>query len=81
MSVLTSVVVACAAGIALLLAFTARPARALPSFAAQTGQPCTACHVGAFGPQLHAGRPRLQDRAATPRPAAKERPRTSRSRR
>ncbi len=28
------------------------PARAVPSFAAQTGQPCTACHVGAFGPQL-----------------------------
>lgn len=25
---------------------------ALPSFAAQTGQPCSACHVGAFGPQL-----------------------------
>jgi hypothetical protein len=29
-----------------------RPAAALPSFAAQTGQPCTACHVGAYGPQL-----------------------------
>jgi hypothetical protein len=28
------------------------PARAVPSFAAQTGQPCAACHVGAFGPQL-----------------------------
>jgi hypothetical protein len=28
------------------------PAQAVPSFAAQTGQPCTACHVGAFGPQL-----------------------------
>jgi hypothetical protein len=27
-------------------------ANALPSFAAQTGQPCAACHVGAFGPQL-----------------------------
>jgi hypothetical protein len=27
-------------------------AQAVPSFAAQTGQPCTACHVGAFGPQL-----------------------------
>lgn len=24
----------------------------MPSFAAQTGQPCAACHVGAFGPQL-----------------------------
>ena len=28
------------------------PAAALPSFAAQTGQPCVACHVGGFGPQL-----------------------------
>jgi hypothetical protein len=36
-----------------LLAF-APPARALPSFAAQTGQQCEACHVGAFGPQLTA---------------------------
>jgi hypothetical protein len=26
--------------------------RAVPSFAQQTGQPCSACHVGAFGPQL-----------------------------
>jgi len=24
----------------------------VPSFAEQTGQPCAACHVGAFGPQL-----------------------------
>ncbi len=29
-----------------------RPALAVPSFARQTGQPCAACHVGAFGPQL-----------------------------
>jgi len=28
------------------------PAVALPSFAQQTGQPCSACHVGALGPQL-----------------------------
>src|SRR5258707_2924897 len=28
------------------------PARAVPSFAIQTGQPCAACHIGAFGPQL-----------------------------
>lgn len=28
------------------------PASAVPSFAVQTGQPCTACHVGGFGPQL-----------------------------
>jgi len=27
-------------------------ARAVPAFAEQTGQPCAACHVGAFGPQL-----------------------------
>ncbi len=31
-----------------------QPAQAVPSFAQQTGQPCTACHVGAFGPQLTA---------------------------
>jgi hypothetical protein len=37
---------------ALLLAASSQPARAVPSFAAQTGQPCSACHVGAFGPQL-----------------------------
>ena len=30
----------------------ARPAAALPSFAAQTGAPCVACHIGGFGPQL-----------------------------
>ena len=35
-----------------LLALTAAPARAVPSFAIQTGQPCAACHIGAFGPQL-----------------------------
>jgi hypothetical protein len=29
-------------------------ARAIPAFAQQTGQPCTACHIGAFGPQLTA---------------------------
>jgi hypothetical protein len=28
------------------------PANALPSFASQTGQPCTACHIGGYGPQL-----------------------------
>ena len=27
-------------------------AQALPSFAIQTDQPCSACHVGSFGPQL-----------------------------
>lgn len=30
----------------------AHPAQALPAFAAQTGQPCVFCHIGAFGPQL-----------------------------
>lgn len=34
------------------LGIIARPARALPAFAAQTGQPCQMCHVGGFGPQL-----------------------------
>jgi hypothetical protein len=29
-----------------------QPARAVPSFAAQTGQACQACHIGAEGPQL-----------------------------
>src|SRR5215470_16626987 len=29
-----------------------REAAALPNFASQTGQPCTACHIGAYGPQL-----------------------------
>ena len=36
----------------LLATLRATPARAVPSFAEQTGQPCAACHVGAFGPQL-----------------------------
>jgi len=27
-------------------------ARAVPAFAQQTGQPCKACHVGGFGPEL-----------------------------
>ncbi len=30
----------------------ASAASALPAFAQQTGQPCSQCHVGAFGPQL-----------------------------
>jgi hypothetical protein len=29
-----------------------QPARAVPSFAAQTGQACQMCHIGALGPQL-----------------------------
>src|SRR5215468_4653393 len=35
-----------------LLVARYRPADAIPAFAAQTGQPCTACHIGAYGPQL-----------------------------
>ncbi len=38
--------------LALMLTFAASEARAVPSFAAQTGQPCNACHVGGLGPQL-----------------------------
>jgi hypothetical protein len=36
----------------LFAAMLARPAEAVPAFAAQTGQPCQTCHVGGFGPQL-----------------------------
>jgi len=32
--------------------FAPRNAEAVPSFAEQTGQPCTMCHIGGFGPQL-----------------------------
>lgn len=28
------------------------PAWAVPSYSRQTGEPCTSCHVGAYGPQL-----------------------------
>lgn len=41
--------------ILMVLAATILPshqAEAVPSFAVQTGQPCAACHVGSFGPQL-----------------------------
>lgn len=37
---------------ALLLLAGSRPAGAVPAFARQTDQPCTSCHIGAFGPQL-----------------------------
>ncbi|HUA51788.1 MAG TPA: hypothetical protein VMB81_06475, partial [Candidatus Sulfotelmatobacter sp.] len=40
------------ASFALLSSLATRPAHALPSYAAQTGQACAACHVGSFGPQL-----------------------------
>jgi len=36
----------------LAAAVVTTPAFAVPSFAIQTGQPCAACHIGAFGPQL-----------------------------
>ena len=38
--------------VATALMSTCLPARAVPSFARQTGQPCAMCHVGGFGPQL-----------------------------
>jgi hypothetical protein len=41
-----------AAGLATALLLWPLAAGAVPSFAEQTGQPCAACHVGAFGPQL-----------------------------
>jgi len=42
---------ALALSVTALLASTA-PALAVPSFSTQTGQACSVCHVGAFGPQL-----------------------------
>ena len=38
--------------LAICAAMAPGAASAVPSFAEQTGQPCAACHVGAFGPQL-----------------------------
>jgi hypothetical protein len=35
-----------------IVGFTATETAAVPSFAIQTGRPCSACHVGGFGPQL-----------------------------
>ena len=46
--ILTTMVAALVA----LAAFGADRAGAVPSFSEQTGQPCTTCHVGGFGPQL-----------------------------
>jgi hypothetical protein len=37
---------------ALLVGAFCGPAEAVPAFAEQTGQPCAACHIGSFGPQL-----------------------------
>ena len=40
-------------GFALILsACLTAPAGAVPDFAQQTGQPCSTCHIGSFGPQL-----------------------------
>ena len=36
------------------ICFKPTPAQAVPSFSQQTGQPCSSCHVGAYGPQLTA---------------------------
>lgn len=36
----------------LLSLFLISPAAAVPSFAVQTSQPCSSCHVGGFGPHL-----------------------------
>src|ERR1700689_5134488 len=36
----------------ILTGLTATRAAAVPAFAVQTGQPCSGCHVGGFGPQL-----------------------------
>ena len=36
----------------LVWAVSATSAWAVPSFARQTHQPCTSCHIGGFGPQL-----------------------------
>src|SRR5580704_11206396 len=41
----------CALAVA-LIALTATKAEAVPAFGAQTGEPCQACHIGGFGPQL-----------------------------
>ena len=41
-----------ALGAVTLVLLGAGAARAVPAFAVQTGQPCSGCHVGGFGPQL-----------------------------
>ncbi len=39
-------------GTALSALLLAPRAEAIPAFASQTGQPCVACHIGGYGPQL-----------------------------
>jgi len=38
--------------VVLVMVCVAPRAYAVPAFAQQTGQPCSACHIGSFGPQL-----------------------------
>lgn len=40
------------ASVPLAMGLMASQAKAVPSFARQTGQDCAACHIGAYGPQL-----------------------------
>ena len=47
-----TVVVTALLALAMGLGLGVASAGAVPAFAQQTGQPCSACHVGAFGPQL-----------------------------
>lgn len=46
------IVTAALCAIAVFGVLTPRPAQAIPSFAEQTDQPCSSCHVGSFGPAL-----------------------------
>lgn len=42
-----------ALGALALWAATTTPSQAVPSYARQTGEECSACHIGSFGPQLN----------------------------
>jgi len=57
---------ALAAGAAALLAVSVGPAKALPSFARQTGQPCAFCH--SVFPELTARRPARWSRKSAAAP-------------
>jgi hypothetical protein len=50
-SILQRAVAGCVVGL-VLAGLAAGRAAAVPAFAVQTGQPCSGCHVGGFGPQL-----------------------------
>lgn len=43
-----------ASGLIIPVLLAPSTAQAVPNFSEQTGQPCTTCHIGAFGPQLTA---------------------------